>query len=60
MAKATVMAKELKNFPTMPLICDTGMKTASSIAEMARMAKAISFVPSTAASNLPMPASIFL
>ncbi len=59
-ANPTVMAKDSKNLPTIPLMNDTGTKTARSIAEIAKIVKAISFVPSNAASNLPMPASIFL
>ena len=44
----------------MPLIKDTGINTARSIAEIAIIANAISFVPSIAAFNLLIPASIFL
>ena len=39
---------------------ETGIKTAKSIAEIATIANAISFVPSNAASNLLIPASCFL
>ncbi len=46
---ATVMAKELKNIPTIPSINATGINTASNTDEIARIENATSLIPSNEA-----------
>ena len=56
---ATVIAKELKNIPTIPSIKATGTKTANKTEEIANTENATSFTPSKEALNGSIPSSIF-